>query len=340
MEKGKACKNTVKIHSLNPSCRLKYFILHCIREINEQLIGSFKFITSETVNILYSSIMWVTILLASIGISLSGLIISVTFYGENIKECWKETLISSLLIIPVFMCVISLSVIVPFGLSALGIANEYILLVLIISMPIMTTPIFLYKYIVIPLYYLLFRKKEMNPEYTKLLTDNDCHGKVFVIKNSNIACTMGITKKSQIIMIGSNLIENLSKDEYTGILLHEIGHIKYKHLRKLILIDIVGLYITMLTGFLASYSSNKNPYVIVAAIGLSGGLITFLRIIMKQYEKQADGYAAQIIGADTYISALTKLNGLFAGRMDKYDIEHPRLKDRIENIKKCCKNRH
>ena len=61
---------------------------------------------------------------------------------------------------------------------------------------------------------------------------------------------------------------------------------------------------------------------------------------MKQYEKKADGYAAQIIGADTYISALTKLNGLFAGRMDKYDIEHPRLKDRIENIKKCCKNRH
>lgn len=138
-------------------------------------------------------------------------------------------------------------------------------------------------------------------------------------------------------MIGSNLIENLSKDEYTGILLHEIGHIKYKHLRKLILIDIVGVYITMLTGFLASYSSNKNPYVIVAAIGLAGGLIPFLRIIMKQYEKKADGYAVQIIGADTYISALTKLNGLFAGRMDKYDIEHPRLKDRIENIKNVAK---
>ena len=232
------------------------------------------------------------------------------------------------------MCVISLSVIVPFGLSELGIADEYILFILIVCMPIMTLPLFLYNYIVIPLYYLLFRKKEMNPEYTKLLTENGCHGKVFVIKNSNIACTMGITKKSQIIMMGSDLIENLSENENTGILLHEIGHIKYKHLRKLILIDIAGVYITMLAGFLASYSSNENPYVIVAAVGLAGGLIPFLKIIMKRYEKEADCYAARIIGVDTYISALTKLNGLFAGKMDKYDIEHPRLKDRIENIKK------
>ena len=35
------------MHSLNQSCRLKYFLLHCICKINKQLIESFKFITFD-----------------------------------------------------------------------------------------------------------------------------------------------------------------------------------------------------------------------------------------------------------------------------------------------------
>lgn len=53
---------------------------------------------------------------------------------------------------------------------------------------------------------------------------------------------------------------------------------------------------------------------------------------MRRYEKQADLFAANMVGPDTYISALKRLNEMTGKKMDNFDIEHLRLKNRIKHI--------
>lgn len=273
------------------------------------------------------------IFLASLGLSLLGFIISVFFSKSNIKEFWKELVISTIILIPIYMFMFILPTILIMGSSNMGLSNDYLFLVVIVSMLVIIIPFMLYSYIITPLIYLFFRKKSIDKGYTQAMNAQGCPGKVVIVNNSSIACTMGITSKSQIIMIGQKLIDRLTKDELYGILYHEVGHIKGKHLSKMLIVDIIGFLILMIGIRYANLWSDSNPYIVVPVAALLGGLLPFRRTFMRRYEKEADCYASHLVGKDVYISALMKLNGLVEGRMNNYDIEHPKLCERINNIK-------
>lgn len=273
------------------------------------------------------------IFLASLGLALLGFIISVFLSKSNIKEFWKELVISTIILIPVYMFMFIFPTILIIGSSDIGLPNDYLFLVIILSMLVIIIPFMLYSYIVTPLIYLFFRKKSVDKECTQIMNAQGCPGKVVIVDNSSIACTMGITSKSQIIMIGRRLIDQLTKDELFGILYHEIGHMKGKHLSKMLIVDIIGFLILMIGIRYVNLWSDGNPYVVVPVAALLGGLLPFRRTFMRRYEKDADRYASNIVGKNVYISALMKLNGLVDGRMNNYDIEHPKLGERINNIK-------
>jgi Zn-dependent protease with chaperone function len=55
-------------------------------------------------------------------------------------------------------------------------------------------------------------------------------------------------------------------------------------------------------------------------------------LVQRQLEYQADKYAANCVGADSYAETLVALNIATNGGLEKKSINYPTLSDRINNV--------
>ncbi len=188
-------------------------------------------------------------------------------------------------------------------------------------------------YILMPRVFLFYNKARISEEFTKKLKKEGLSGKVIIISDSKNALTMGGSKGTSVVFLGSRILEDLSSDEVLGILYHEIAHIKFNHIYVLMMIRIVTICVYVLVFRYVYDMTSGNPYFYIPIIGLLGGVLPFFRMCFRRFEQKADMYAAQNVGIKTYISALTKLNKLNLGGMDKFDIEHYKFNERIKKIK-------
>jgi Zn-dependent protease with chaperone function len=144
---------------------------------------------------------------------------------------------------------------------------------------------------------------------------------------------MGIVSRFRYILVTDALMEVLSIEDLKGVLAHEMGHARYGHL---------PLYVVFFAGFMViSYGSSDLLFAALLAVpSLSGLLITgessglsifyllfsipmllamviYFRFIigffMRNFERQADLYAARFLGtAKPIIDALEKI-ALYSG---------------------------
>ncbi len=154
------------------------------------------------------------------------------------------------------------------------------------------------------------------------------------------------------VVLYDTLLTKLSNDEIVGVLSHEIGHYKKKHI---IYNLILGVFQTGIMLFLLSLFINNN--ILAQSVGLQTtsfhiGLIVFAilytpisvitslftNILSRKFEYQADNYAKKYGYANALISALKKLSKLSYSNLTPHpfyvfiNYSHPTMLQRIMNL--------
>lgn len=168
-------------------------------------------------------------------------------------------------------------------------------------------------------------------------------------KKGNAAFTgMG---KSKRVILGDTMLDKLEEDEILGVLAHELGHYKLKHLWKGMLLSIVMTYTGL---FLVSVVYNelypligKQPYSI-AALPLMAIILSVYSFITspignaysRKNEREADDFAIKLTGKNqAFISGLKKLSEQNLSDPDPHPLtvffyySHPPVKERLARLK-------
>ncbi|MGE5398942.1 MAG: M48 family metallopeptidase [Ignavibacteriales bacterium] len=172
-------------------------------------------------------------------------------------------------------------------------------------------------------------------------------------KKANAAFTgLGKTKR---ILLGDTLLDNYSFDEIETVIAHEMGHFRYKHIIKNIIIGTVFSFLTLyLLSVLYSASiswfnfTSITEVAAVPVISLWAMLLGLVQTpissaISRKFEFQADEYAVLATGKpEAFMNTLDKLNEQNLGDKDPHPViewffySHPSIKKRIEAIKKAA----
>ncbi|MDG2401320.1 MAG: M48 family metallopeptidase [Akkermansiaceae bacterium] len=172
----------------------------------------------------------------------------------------------------------------------------------------------------------------------------------------------GFGKRKKIALFDT-LIESQTTDELVGVLAHEIGHFKRKHIIQRLVISIIQ---TAVIFFLLGMATNPESTLgsqLYAAFGISAGsngsiaaglvlfmivfkpvsrvLSVIMNILSRKHEFEADEYAAVNQGTPNHlISALKKLSANNLSNLTPHPLEvfldhsHPPVLVRIQALKK------
>lgn len=168
-------------------------------------------------------------------------------------------------------------------------------------------------------------------------------------KKANAAFTgLGKTKR---IILGDTLLESYSKEEIETVIAHELGHYKYKHIVKNIIIGTILSFVTLfaiaklyelsLSWFDFNSITQIAALPILSLWGMLIGLIQapLSNILSRKYEYEADEYAVKATdNPEAFKNTLTKLNEQNLGDKDPHPFvewffySHPSIKNRIKAI--------
>ncbi|HMK65526.1 MAG TPA: M48 family metallopeptidase, partial [Thermodesulfobacteriota bacterium] len=148
------------------------------------------------------------------------------------------------------------------------------------------------------------------------------------------AGVMGLVRRFRYLLITPALLDLLDQEELRGVVAHEIGHIRKKHLifyllffaGYIILAVVMGQWLSIqslshpnLIFLLNSWKSfSEDLYSFIQILPMALGLILYFRFLfgffMRNFERQADLYALEILGSPwPLIRSLEKI-GLFSGQ--------------------------
>lgn len=127
--------------------------------------------------------------------------------------------------------------------------------------------------------------------------------------------------KTRRVVLGDNLLENMTIPEIESIIAHEVGHYKHRHiwkniglgtLQQLLVFFVVHLVLKgVFPSFLSSTQDNLSlfPLFVILLGGISGFLISPLsNFLSRCFEKEADRFAlANIIHKRSFMTALAGL---------------------------------
>ncbi|OUR96486.1 peptidase M48 [Halobacteriovorax marinus] len=163
--------------------------------------------------------------------------------------------------------------------------------------------------------------------------------------------------KNKRIVFFDTLIKNLTADEVTAVLAHELGHFKRKHivkgLIKSVIFSLVGFAVL---GFMASWTpfflghgveaQNTHTglllFMMVAGV-YTYGLIPLNAMTSRKYEFEADEFASQYANAQDLITALVKLYKHNASTLtpdpgySKFYHSHPPALVRVQHLESLIK---
>ncbi|HOK52218.1 MAG TPA: M48 family metallopeptidase [Bacteroidales bacterium] len=162
----------------------------------------------------------------------------------------------------------------------------------------------------------------------------------------------GLGKYKRIVLYDT-LISQLSTDEIVAVLAHEIGHYKYRHNYKGLVLSLLQMGLTLyilslfinspaLTEALGVHTQAVHISLLVfgilySPISLLAGLLG--NIVSRKHEYQADGFVTQFGLAEPLISALKKLSRNNLSNINPhpayvfFHYSHPTLLQRIRSLK-------
>ncbi len=193
-------------------------------------------------------------------------------------------------------------------------------------------------FVISPLYYFMKSKQKHSLQEQFIIDKYSTEHKFFILDSASPnAFASGVLPYTKVILLNKGIFEKLSNSSLQAIIEHEIGHIKLGHLTKLYFICLIWMsFVALLyTSFISPHMG--EPYFVIylavfSGIFYGGGIQFVLGFFQKKYEKQADAYAAKIVGKIAVINALLELNKASNGRMERRSFNYPTLKQRILNV--------
>jgi Zn-dependent protease with chaperone function len=170
---------------------------------------------------------------------------------------------------------------------------------------------------------------------------------------------MGIIPRYRYILVTDSLMGILSVDELKGVLAHEMGHAKYRHLLFYLLFFFGFMVLSFGSSDLFFYLIYSHPFFMTMvyqddpqrmnlfylflALPMLITLLVYFRYIMgffmRNFERQADLYAAVTIGTPTpVISSLEKIAFLTGNSRDLPSWHHFSIKERVAYLWKSLKD--
>lgn len=136
------------------------------------------------------------------------------------------------------------------------------------------------------------------------------------------------------LFVSSTLVEMVDERELIAIVLHEIGHVKNHHLKKILVSKLVLLSVLSLIIYYVSVFKVFNIWVLFALV------FAFILIMginlkgMKKYEDQADLYVNKAGYGEELISALKKVSydDNAINKLDEFLSSHPDVNNRIDKL--------
>ncbi len=182
--------------------------------------------------------------------------------------------------------------------------------------------------------------------------------KIYVIDGSKRsskanAYFSGFVPKKKVVLFDT-LIDDLTPDEISAVLAHEIGHYKKKHIIFNLILSILttGIMLFLLSRMIdnenlakALGTTQTSFHIGLIAFGLLFTPLSFLlgvltNYISRKFEYQADNFAKQYSNAQDLISGLKKLSKKSLSNLTPHPwyvfvhYSHPDLKKRLENLVK------
>ena len=175
------------------------------------------------------------------------------------------------------------------------------------------------------------------------------------------AGVMGIARRFRYILVTDALLRSLAPEEVDAVIAHEIGHVKKHHLLYYIFFMagfmLISFAIYDVTIFLIFYA--RPLYQMVLNLGIDQATIisslfsvVFLMIFlvyfrfifgyfMRTFERQADGYVYSLFDtARPMITTFQKIAATSGQSPDKPNWHHYSIRERIDYLLKCERNRH
>ncbi|NIO48288.1 MAG: M48 family metalloprotease [Candidatus Aminicenantes bacterium] len=186
-----------------------------------------------------------------------------------------------------------------------GLAFAFVSIVLATIFPVVILPIF-NKYTPV-------ENKELTDALERILSEGGLRSSGFfkedmsrqTKKENAFLAGLGKTRR---VVLGDNLMENMSVPEIESIIAHEVGHYKNRHIWKNLIIGtlegVAGFFIlnlamrSIFSQFLSSTSWNLTlfPVFVVLAGGISAFIFSsFGHALSRYFEKKADRYALENI---------------------------------------------
>ncbi len=162
----------------------------------------------------------------------------------------------------------------------------------------------------------------------------------------------GLGYKKNIVLY-DNLVNDMTTDEITAVLAHEVGHYKKKHVMQSIVLSIIQMGVMFyIFGWLANHSimaevlgAKQNSFhlslvtfaLLYSPISLIIGLL--MNVFSRKNEYEADAYAKETYNATPLITALKKLSVNHLSNLQPhsafvfFNYSHPTLLQRMRAMK-------
>ena len=164
----------------------------------------------------------------------------------------------------------------------------------------------------------------------------------------------GIGKAKRIVLFDT-LIEQMTMDQGLAVLAHEMGHYKLKHIRRMLIVQTVflfiGFYLLSLLleapWFFSAFGLAPSHHAALALFSIVSGPATFflaplMNRLSRRHEYEADRFAAQTLGeAKAMEEALINLTVKNLSNLNPhpwysaYHYSHPTPAERISAIRQC-----
>ena len=159
------------------------------------------------------------------------------------------------------------------------------------------------------------------------------------LKNMRNAMVVGVFRPYQLYLF-KGMLESMNHREIIGIISHEAGHIKHKHLIVRMVLAVLALCSFIAAGTLIIQSEDgvllSYTTLVVAFIILGYLYRSIFALILQKQEFQADAYARDVGYGEALISALNKLKKgegkIYNPLLHKLSATHPVTDERITRL--------